>query len=118
MCRSVLGKTDGTAIFRSQFRICNRNGPIDSGVTGRIRSIVRKRAQSKGILVSILAFTNQLADKISAANIMCQVAELLVAKRIVTKILNNGSAIGIGMSFPNLVFSESWKALQQKGPNF
>ena len=86
-------------------------------MTGDIRRIVRQRAQGEGILVDILAFEQQLANKVSAADVMHQVAEFLAAERVVAEILDDGATIGVGMRLPDLVFRQPRISLEQKGPN-
>ena len=45
---------------------------------------------------------------------MCQVAEKLIAERIITEILNGATAVSIGMRPLQLGFGGMGKALQQK----
>jgi hypothetical protein len=64
---------------------------------------VRQRSQREGVLVNILAFEQQLANKISTANVVHQIAEFPTAERVIAEILDDGAAIRVGMSFPDLV---------------
>ena len=82
-----------------------------------VGDIVRERAQRKGIFIGILAFSQQLQDKVPGADVMGQVAEILVAERVVAQILNDRATIGIGMRFVKLVFGKFRKALQQERPD-
>ena len=117
MRRRVLGIANGVAIFRSQLRIMERDRLVDSRVAVNVRHIVRERAQRKGIFVGILAFSQQLQDKISGANVMGQVAEVFVAKRVVAQILDHRASVGVGMSFLDLVFGKTRKTFDQERPN-
>ena len=48
---------------------------------------------------------------------MRKFAEFLAAKWVVSQILYNRAAIGVGMSFLDLVFSYTGKAFDEEGPN-
>ena len=113
----VVGIAYGSAIFGSQFWIVDGNSLIDGWVAVDVGRIVRQRAQGKGILVRVLAFAHQLDNEVPAAHIMHQVAEVLVAERVVSKVLNDRAAVGISMRLFDLVFGNSWKPLHQKRPN-
>ena len=117
MRRGVLGIANGVAIFRAQLRIMERDRLVDRRVAIDVRDIVRERAQRKGIFVGILAFSHQLQNKVPGADVMGQVAEVLVAEWVITQILNDRAAIGIGVRLPKLVFGKFRKALQQEGPD-
>ena len=94
-----------------------RDRLVDRRVAIDVRDIVRERAQRKGIFVGILAFSHQLQNKVPGADVMGQVAEVLVAEWVITQILNDRAAIGIGVRLPKLVFGKFRKALQQEGPD-
>ena len=81
--RPVLRIANRIAIFSAQFRIVDGDSLVDRGVAVDVRRIVRKRTQGEGVLVGIPAFKQQLPDKVPAANIMHQVAEVLAAERVV-----------------------------------
>jgi hypothetical protein len=78
---------------------------------------VRQRAQREGVLVDILAFEQQLANKISAANVVHQVAEFFTAERVVAKILDDRAPVSIGVRLFELVFRESRISLEEQGPD-
>ena len=80
---------------------------IHRRMSGNVRRIVRQRPQRKGILVDILTLEQQLPNKISTANIVHQVAKLPTPKRIVTEVLDYGTAVGVGMGLAELVGGES-----------
>ena len=88
---------------------------VDRRVAGDIRRIVRQGAQREGVLVDILAFEQQLANKVSAADVMHQVAEFPAAERVVAEILDDGASVGVGMGLPDLVFRQSRISLEQQG---
>src|SRR6185437_2123841 len=110
----VLGIPYGLAILRPQLRILDRDCLIDRWVTRNIRCVVRQRAQREGVLVDIPALKYQLANKVSAANAMHQVAEFSAAERVVAEILNDGSPVSIGVGLFDLVVGQSGKSLEQE----
>src|ERR1700693_5719039 len=62
-----------------------------------IRSIVRERSQGERILVQVCRIVNQVDDKVAAPNVMQQIAEKLAAERTIAHVLNDASAISIGV---------------------
>ena len=56
----------------------------------------------------------ELANKISAANVMHQVAEIPAAERIVAEILDDGASIGVGMRLFDLVIRKSRISLEKR----
>jgi len=88
---------------------------VDRRVTCDIRRIVRQGTQCESILVDVLAFEQQPANKVSAADVMHQVAEFSVAEWVVTEILDNSASIRVGMGLPDLVFLQSRIPLEQQG---
>ncbi len=63
---------------------------------------MRQRAQREGIFVQVLGFAQEILNEVSAANVMGQIAEERVPKRIVTHVLNDGAAIGIRVRLPEV----------------
>lgn len=76
---------------------------------------MRERSQREGVLVAILAFEQKFVDKVTAADLVRQIAELPVAERVVAKILNGRAAIGIRLR--DLVLRKPGKVLSQKRLN-
>jgi hypothetical protein len=113
--RLVLGIADGLAIFRAEFGILDGDCLINRGVAGDIRCIVRQGAKRKGVLVNILTLEQQLANEVSAANVVHEVAEFLTAERIIAEILDDRPSIGISVGLFELIFRQSGKPLEQKG---
>src|SRR5271166_1885340 len=83
-------------------------------MTSNIRSIVRKCAQGKGVLVRILTLQQQFLNEVTAANVVHQIAELHTAKRIVAKILDDRATIGVTVRLRELVFRETGKSFKEK----
>jgi hypothetical protein len=76
---------------------------------------MREGAESESILVGIVAFEQKLANEISAAHVVDEVAKFRAAEGIVAKILDDGAAVGVGMGFGELFFGEFRKSLEEKG---
>jgi len=67
--------------------------------------------ESEGILVSIVAFEQELANEISAANVMGQVAKFRAAEWIITQVLDDGTTVGVSMCFLDLIIRKAWISL-------
>jgi hypothetical protein len=67
-------------------------------VTRSISSIVRQCAQRECVFIQIGGFFDQGDNKIAAADIVREITEEFIAERVVTQILNNCTAVGIGVS--------------------
>ena len=76
---------------------------------------MRQGAEREGVLVDILAFEQQFADEIAAADVMHQTAELRAAEWVVAEVLDDSTAIGVGMGLDDLVFRKSGISLEQEG---
>jgi len=50
---------------------------------------VRQGAKRKGVLVDILTLQQQLANKVSTANVVHEIAEFLTAERVIAEILDD-----------------------------
>ena len=78
---------------------------------------MRQGSQGEGILIDILALEQQFANKVSAADVMHQVAEFFAAEWVVAEILNDGAPVGVGMRLFDLVFRQPRISLEQQGPD-
>src|ERR1035437_579963 len=115
--RLVLRIPDRLAKLRPQLRIVDGDGPVDGRVAGYIRRIVRQGSQGESVLVDVLAFEQQLTNKVSAPDVVHKIAELPAAERVVAEILDNGASVRVGVGILNLVFRQSRIALEQERPN-
>src|SRR4029077_5976120 len=110
----ILRVPDGISVFGAQLRVLDGNGLVDSRVARDIRSIVRERAQRKGVLVGILALQQQFSHEVTAAHVVHQIAKFHAAKRVIAEILDNGTAIGVAVCLLELVFRERRKSLEKE----
>ena len=99
-CAVWPGVFDGVSYFARSLGYWMATAAFTGGRVARdIRGIVRERPQGKGVLVRILTLRQQLANKITASNVMHQVAEFHAAKWVVTEILNDGAAVRVAVRF-------------------
>src|SRR5205085_6264724 len=75
---------------------------------------MRQCAEREGVFIGVLAFEQQLANKVSAANIMHQVAEIPAAERIVAEVLNDSTTVSVGVCLFDLAVSKSRISLEQQ----
>ena len=68
-------------------------------MTVGIRRVVSQRAQRKGIFVEVVSVAKQCQHEIAASHIVNKVTEVLTAERIIAQVLNDTTAVGIGMGF-------------------
>ena len=77
---------------------------------------MRERSQRKGVFVGVLAFVKELDHKVAAANVVHQIAEFLVAERVVAEVLDYGAAIRVSVRFAHLIVCEAGITRQQQRP--
>jgi hypothetical protein len=80
-----------------------------------IGSVVGKGSQRESIFVQILGLGDERENKITATNIVRQIAKELTAEGIVAHVLNDGASIGIGMGLEQLLRSRLGKSAQEYG---
>jgi hypothetical protein len=78
---------------------------------------MRQSAKREGVLIGIFALDQQLTNEVSGAYVMHEVAELPAAERVIAEILDDGTTVGVGMRFPDLIGGQCWKPLEQEGLN-
>ena len=64
-----------------------------------------------------MAFVDHIDDEVAAADIMGEVAEVLVAKWVVAHVLNQRPSIGEGVRFLQILWSRCWESLGQQWLN-
>jgi hypothetical protein len=103
----VVRERNGITELLPQLWILNRDGLIDGWVSRDVRRVVRQGAEREGELVGVLTLEYQLATKVSAADVMHQVAEFHGAKRIAAEVLDDSASIGIRVRFFDLVVGQT-----------
>jgi hypothetical protein len=68
------------------------------GVADGVADVVRERADSEGQLVGVAGISEEIDDEVSRAHVVSEVGERIVAKGVVTDVLNDATAIGVGAS--------------------
>jgi hypothetical protein len=79
-----------------------------------IRFVMRQCAQSESIFIDVSRIVKQGHYEIAAPYIVDQIAEILAAERVVAEILDDTTAVGVGMGFGELFFGEFRKSLEEK----
>jgi hypothetical protein len=62
-----------------------------------IRDIVRQGAEREREIVQAAGLTNEGEDEVAGADIVREVAELLAAVRVITEVLDDGTAIRVAV---------------------
>jgi len=70
--------------------------------------------KSKCVFVKVLGTPHHGDNKITAANIVQQVAEVFVAERVIAEVLDNAAAVSIGVGLVEVVVRCSGKSLAQE----
>ncbi len=112
----VLRVQNNRTKLRAKLRISNCNCLVHRRVPCDVRCVVRQCAQRKGVLVGILTLFDEFEHEVAAAHIVHQVAELLIAEGIVAHVLDDCSAIRIGVRLPHLLVREPGIARQDHRP--
>ena len=74
-------------------------------------------SQSESILVEIRGVPEERFHKVATANVVDQIAEELVAERVVAHVLQHASAVGVGMGLLQVLFGGVRETLQQQRLN-
>ncbi len=96
-----LGKNDG-------------DSAVHGGVSADIGRVVRQRTQSKRQLIHVARLADKLHHKIAAADIVDQIAEEFIARRIIAHVLDQTSAIRKRVCTLQFVGSGGGITLQQQ----
>ena len=67
-----------------------------------IGGVVCQGSECEGILVDVLCLVKERLDEIAAADIMGQVAEETIAKRVIAHVLNDAAPIRISMGLDHI----------------
>src|SRR5580700_3129439 len=99
----ILFVRDDRAVLRFEPGKFQWDGNVNRvAMADRIANVVGERAKREGQLVDVVRFVNQVGDEVAGADVMGEIAEEPVAKGIVARVLDGGSAIGVGASFTKL----------------
>src|SRR5689334_3374958 len=77
---------------------------------------MRERAQCECVFIEGLGIRNEGLNEVSGTGVMRQVAEISVAVRIVTHVLDDRAAIRESVRFLELFRRRVWKTLEQDKP--
>ena len=99
---------------RASFGYSMPDRQIDIGMAVDVGDVVRQRAQSEGVFVEVLRVVKQRLHKGAGANIVRQIAEDLIAERVVADVLNDASAVGVGVGLQQVLRRGIRKAGEQQ----
>jgi len=106
---------NAVAVFLPQPRIQNRNGSVGAeAVTIVVRGVMRERADGESVLGDIFGVSQQRLDEIAAADVMREVAEKRAAVGVVAHILNDGSAVSVGLRPAEIFLGCLWELFQEE----
>src|SRR5262245_28445561 len=94
----VVGKCNRAAEAALQMGVDHRNRFVDAvPMAIVVGSVVRQRAQRKGVLIEVSCLRQQIQDEIAAADVMQQCAKERVPEWIVTDVLDDGATVRVGV---------------------
>src|SRR5215212_8444720 len=73
-----------------------------------------QRPEREGILVGVARLGYQGFDKVTAPDIVREVAEEFGGKRVVAHVLDDAAAVSVGISLSQLLFAQTGEALYQE----
>src|SRR5580698_6359122 len=78
---------------------------------------MRERTQSERVFVQIGRFGDQAGDEVSAPHVMSEVTEILVAEWVIPHVLDQGTAVGKSVCFPQIIGGGAGESLDEQGLN-
>ena len=114
VCLGIVGIGGSFPVLLRQLGEFHGHDAIDNRMPAVVRRVVGECAQGKSVFVEVRGLLNHNYDEVSTTHVVHQVAEILVAERIVAHVLNQRSAIGIGMRLPQIFLGSFGEALFQK----
>ncbi len=109
----IVGIGNFTSVLGPELGKFQRHDLVDDGMPHVIGGVMRQRPQREGVLVDVGRFFDQGGNEFSAAHIVQQVAEIFIAAGVVTHVLNQAAAVGIGVRLPKVVCSGLGKPVQE-----
>src|ERR1700752_3909540 len=82
-----------------------------------VRRVVRQRAQSESVFVQVGGIVDEIDDEVSAAHVMGEVAEVLVTEWVVAHVLYQGTAVGKGVCFLQILCAGAGESFGEQGLN-
>ena len=111
----IVGIRDPLSEFQFQLRVQHGHRHIHGHAMAVIvTGVMRQRPQRECILVEVLRLSNQVQYEVAAADVMSQIAVKRAAERIISQILNDASAVGIGVRLSQLIRGRGGKSLQEQ----
>src|SRR6185312_4920231 len=107
----------GVAVFPFQLGKFQGDHTIDGGMPAVIGSIVGESAERESIFVKVRGVPQERFHEVATAHVVEKIAEELIAERIVAHVLQNASAVGVGVGLLQVLFRGVREALEQQGLN-
>ena len=112
----AFGVVDVLAVLLGEFGELLANGEINCvGMTDSVAEVMGEGADGECEVVGSFGFVEERADEVAAADVVEEVREVGFAERIVAEVLNEASAVGIGVRFAEFSGGEGREALKQEG---
>ncbi len=89
--------------LRAELREVFSYGDIDGWVSGEVGGVVGECAEGEGEFVDVLCLVEHVADEVSAADVVCEVGEELVAEGVVADVLNETATVSVSVGLDDVV---------------
>lgn len=86
-------------------------------MTDGVADVMGESTDGEGEFVRVMGVSDETADEISGANIVCQIAQERVAEGIIAEVLNGATPVSVGVGLVNLRFGEARIAFEQERTN-
>jgi hypothetical protein len=111
----AFGVVDVGAVLGGERGELDADGGVDGlGVADGVAEVVGERADGEGDIVGVFGVAEEGADEVAGADVVEQVGEDRLAEGIVAEVLDDASAIGVGVGLAELGGSEVGVALEQQ----
>jgi hypothetical protein len=84
-------------------------------VADGVADVVREGADGEGEFVGCVGVAEEVHDEVSGADVVGEVGEEAVGEWVITEVLDSAAAVGVGVGFLELGFSEGGIFLEQEG---
>ena len=98
---------DVGAVFGGELGERLADGEVDGiGMADGVAEVVGERADGEGDVVGVFGVAEERADEVAGADVVQQIGEERLAEGIVAEVLDDASAIGVGVGLAKLGGSE------------
>src|SRR5664279_6540108 len=86
-------------VLPRQRGVCDANRQINVRMSVDVGNVVGERSQRESVLIEVLRIVEHRQNEVTGADIVCEIAEDVIAEGIVANVLDDAAAVGIGMGF-------------------